>query len=337
MRILISVLWCSAVLAVVAGCAITGPTAATEPTSAWLCGPGRVGDPCGGRSGAPVDCFYVYPTASWQQTANANFDASLELREVARAQAGPFGTDCNVWAPVYRQATLRTWFSASAQDRSTAADLAYQDVEHAWDDYLAHHNNGRGVVLIGHSQGARMLRTLIHNRIDGKPVQSQLVSAVLLGGDVLVRKGSMVGGDFSSVPACTDPGQIGCVIAYSSFSKTPPSDTAFGVSPQVPDDSTVRGNPPYGPDYEVLCTNPASLHDNLQASLHGIGVGNASGGFSAQCTGGDGPHVLMVSGPGAALLPALPNDTWGLHRLDFELAQRDLVDLVAGQTATYLH
>ncbi|MCU1646980.1 MAG: hypothetical protein JWN03_7255 [Nocardia sp.] len=326
-------LWCSAVFTVVASFAVTAPTAAAEPESTWLCSPGQAGDPCGGRSGAPVDCFYIYPTASLQQTTNANFDASPELREVARAQAGPFGADCNVWAPVYRQATLHALFSGSARDRSTAADLAYQDVEHAWDDYLTHHNNGRGVVLIGHSQGARMLRTLIHNRIDGKPVQSQLVSALLLGGNVLVRKGSTAGGDFAAVPACTDPGQTGCVVAYSSFSRTPPSDTRYGVSPQVPDDSAVRGNLPYGPDYEVLCTNPAALHDNLEAPIHGI----VANGFSARCTDGDGPHVLMIEGPGAALLPALPNETWGLHLLDFTLAQRDLVNLVAAQSAAYLH
>ncbi|MET9492034.1 DUF3089 domain-containing protein [Nocardia sp. NPDC006630] len=324
-------LWCSAVLAVVTGFAVA-PTAAAAPETTWLCSPGQAGDPCGGRSAAAVDCFYVYPTASLQQTTNANFDPSPELREVARAQAGPFGADCNVWAPVYRQTTLRALFTGSVQDRSAASDLAYQDVENAWDDYLAHHNNGRGVVLIGHSQGARMLRTLIHNRIDGKPVQSQLVSAVLLGGNVLVRKGSTSGGDFASVPACTDPRQIGCVIAYSSFSKTPPADTRFGVAPQVPDDSAVRGSLPYGPDYEVLCTDPAALHDNVEAPIHGI-----ISGFTAQCTSGAGPHVLMVAGPGAALLPALPNDTWGLHLLDFNLAQRDLVDLVAAQSAAYLH
>jgi hypothetical protein len=330
-----ALLW-SALFALITTFVVAAPPASAEPASTWLCRPGQANDPCGGRSGAPIDCFYVYPTASLQQSKNANFDASPELREFAKAQAGPFGANCNVWAPVYRQTTLRTLFNGTAQERSEGRDIAYPDVERAWDDYLTHHNNGRGVVLIGHSQGTRMLRTLIHNRIDGKPLQSQLVSALLFGGDVLVRKGATVGGDFTSVPACTDPGQIGCVIAYSSYSRTPPPNTRYGLSPQSPEASVAGESLPFGPEYEVLCTNPASLRDNLDAPIRSIVAGREVDGLRAHCTSGDGPHVLLVEGQGAALLPTLPNATWGLHLYDVNLAQRDLVDLVATQSATYL-
>ncbi|MFI6431496.1 DUF3089 domain-containing protein [Rhodococcus oryzae] len=330
---------CTTLLVLVGAVAIAAPHASAAPpqesATTWLCRPGQTDDPCGGRSGAPIDCFYVYPTASLQQSVNANLDASPELRTVARTQAEPFGDKCNVWAPVYRQVTLRALFTGTAQERSAALDVAYDDVERAWDDYLAHHNNGRGVVLIGHSQGTRMLRMLIHNRIDGKPVQSQLVSALLLGGDVLVRKGSTVGGDFDSVPACTDPAQTGCVIAYSAFSRTPPPDTRYGLSPRNAGTSGTRANLPFGPEYEVLCTNPASLHDNADAPIRGVVAGREVDAFRARCTGGDGPHVLMVEGRGAALLPALPTENWGLHLLDANLAQRDLVDLVGAKSAAY--
>ncbi|MCU1644097.1 MAG: hypothetical protein JWN03_4372 [Nocardia sp.] len=317
--------------------AFAAPPASAESDTTWLCQPGQANDPCGGRSGAPIDCFYVYPTASLQQSTNTNFDASLELREVARAQTEPFGANCNVWAPVYRQVTLNALFNPPAGGVAAARDLAYQDVERAWDDYLANHNGGRGVVLIGHSQGSRMLRTLIRNRIDGKPVQSQLVSALLIGGDVLVPKGAKVGGDFTSIPACTDPAQTGCVVAYSSFTRTPPSNTRFGLPPQVPDTSEIRGTLPFGPDYEVLCTNPASLRDNASAPIHSIVAGRQLNGLNAQCTDGDEPHVLLVDGPGAALLPAVPDATWGTHLLDINLAQHDLLDLVATQTTAYQH
>ncbi|MEV0294482.1 DUF3089 domain-containing protein [Nocardia sp. NPDC050710] len=327
-------LW-SAVFALTTTFVALASPASAEPVSTWLCRPGQAGDPCGGGSGAPIDCFYVYPTASLQQSTNANFDASPELRAVASTQAGPFGVNCNVWAPVYRQVTVRALFNGTAQERSAGSDLAYQDVERAWDDYLTHHNNGRGVVLLGHSQGSAMLRILIRNRIEGKPVQSQLVSALLIGNNILVPKGATVGGDFSSVPACTDQAQTGCVIAYESFSETPPPDTRFGLSPQVPGGSAIRGDLPFGPEYEVLCTNPASLRDNDDAPIHGIVEGREVDRFRARCTGGDGPHVLMVEGPGAELLPTLPNKTWGLHLLDINLAQRDLVNLVGTQSAAY--
>ena len=84
-----------------------------------------------------------------------------------------------------------------------ALDLAYGDVLSAWQDYMAHYNNGRGVVLIGHSQGTMMLIRLVTSEIDPNPsVRARLVSALLIGGNVKVAVGQDVGGDFQNVPAC---------------------------------------------------------------------------------------------------------------------------------------
>ena len=48
-----------------------------------------------------------------------------------------------------------------------------------------------------------LLKQLIKEQIDPNPaLRKQLVSAVLLGGNVLVPKGKTVGGDFQHVPAC---------------------------------------------------------------------------------------------------------------------------------------
>ena len=38
---------------------------------------------------------------------------------------------------------------------------AYADVAEAWHTYLKRFNHGRGVVLIGHSQGTFVLRRLV--------------------------------------------------------------------------------------------------------------------------------------------------------------------------------
>ncbi|NLG54076.1 MAG: DUF3089 domain-containing protein [Rhodococcus sp.] len=313
----------------------TAQPAGSPETTTWLCQPGTPNDPCGGRADAPVDCFYVYPTASLQRTTNANFDRSPELIGTARMQAAPFAEHCNVWAPVYRQSTLQSLAGAPGPERTASLDFAYDDVESAWRDYLAHHNNGRGVILIGHSQGTRMLRNLIRNEIDGTPVQQQLVSALLIGGDVLVRKGQNVGGDFQYIPACEDTAQTGCVIAYSSYSEIP-ENPRYGRSPQTPGLSGTRGSLPYGPDYEVLCTNPASLGSTGAATVDGIGMRGRETTFTAQCTEGDDPRVLTISGPGARLLPALPDVGWGLHVLDITVAHRTLIDLVGTQTAAYI-
>ena len=103
--------------------------------------------------------------------------------------------------------------------------LGYNDVVDAWNYYLQHDNNGRGVVLVGHSQGSGVLTQLIRNEIDGKPVQSRLVSAMLLGTSLPVPRGKDVGGAFKYIPLCRSASQTGCVIAYASFRSTiPPPD-----------------------------------------------------------------------------------------------------------------
>ncbi len=71
----------------------------------------------------------------------------------------------------------------------------------AWKTYLQKYNDGRPVILMGHSQGTFVLRQLIHDHVDRKKgVRKRLVSAILLGGNVLVAEGSTVGGDFQKSP-----------------------------------------------------------------------------------------------------------------------------------------
>ena len=104
--------------------------------------------------------------------------------------------------------------------------VGYNDVVDAWNSYLANDNKGRGVVLIGHSQGSGLLQRLIPAEIDGKPVQKQLVSALILGSNLPVTNGGETGA-FKSIPTCKTADQVGCVISYVTFRDTvpPPANT----------------------------------------------------------------------------------------------------------------
>ncbi|MBY6709399.1 DUF3089 domain-containing protein [Rhodococcus sp. BP-241] len=277
------------------------PAASAAPSTTWLCRPGTA-DPCGGGTDAPVDCFYVYPTASLQPAQSANLDASPELAFAAAAQARPFDSVCNVWAPVYRQATLLSLATADGPARDAALAEAYVDIDRAWTDFLAQRDSNRGVVLLGHSQGSRMLRTLLQNRIEPDPAaRDVLVSAIIPG--ISVRTS-----DFTTVAPCADASETGCVVAYSTFSRTPPPDSRYGGD-------------------GILCTNPASLGANARTPVLG-----PLPNLTAQC---DGDNVLMIDGPGASALPTLPNATWGLHLLDLTIPQQTLVDLVRSQSAAF--
>ena len=253
------------------------PAAAAEMTpndyrddKSWLCRPGRKGDACdvdltttviaadgtmtreawSADPKAPIDCFYVYPTVSTDPGRNSDMTADPAELNVVRQQFARFGSKCRTFAPLYRQITLaglRTRLAGGASSMPFESGVQYTDVRDAWQAYLKNDNQGRGFVLIGHSQGSYILAELIKQEIDGKPIQKQLVGAYILGATLLTPKGKDVGAQFKQIPLCRKPGQLGCVVNYSAFRSTvpPPGNTLFGRS----EDPALSGS----------CTNPVTL------------------------------------------------------------------------------
>jgi pimeloyl-ACP methyl ester carboxylesterase len=342
--------------------------AQTAPT-VWLCRPGLdtptpnpTPNPCEGslattvlradgtetvrptpRPGdRPIDCFYVYPTVSTQPTPNADLTIEPAEISVAHAQASRFSSVCRVYAPMYRQLTLQTISgggTGTAQERA----IAYGDVANAWNEYLDTYNDGRPVVLIGHSQGSAMLTALLRLQIEKDPAQLDLVvSALLPGWNIEVPAGGDVGGTFQEVPACRSRTQTGCVVSYASYDVPPPPDSRFG---RVAGGDTTR---------EVLCVNPArpaggeaSLDPYFPTDRLGTTVDVTTPWvelprlYSGECTQAAGTTWLQVNA-----VPTTPTDTrpralvtngpaWGLHRSDVNLALGDLVALVRSQSRAF--
>ena len=227
---------------------IAGTALAKKGSTVWLCKPALENDPCTNpltttvintngetslekakkASRPPIDCFYVYPTVSEQPTMNANLEIEPQETQIAIDQASRFSQDCRVFAPMYPQLTLKAINEPGGVTLEGEAK-AYFGVLDAWHEYLQRYNKGRGVVLIGHSQGSALLIQMIKEAIDPDPsMRHLLVSAVLLGGNVLVPEGKLVGGDFQNIPACQAAYQTHCVIAYSTFLKEPPEGSFFG-------------------------------------------------------------------------------------------------------------
>ncbi|MBV9007278.1 MAG: DUF3089 domain-containing protein, partial [Solirubrobacterales bacterium] len=208
-----------------------GAAPAGAEGAVWLCFPGRSPDPCtpglsttvysptlkrlrvehpGAVKHPAIDCFYVYPTVSGQTTGNSNLHIDPEERSIALYQAARFSQECRVLAPMYRQVTL-DGIGLGKTTTPLNFGLPLADVRSAFHTYLVKYNDDRGFVLIGHSQGAIVLRSLIARDVDPKPaVRRRLLSAILLGGNVLVKRGSAAGGDFKHIPACRRSSQIGC-------------------------------------------------------------------------------------------------------------------------------
>ena len=358
------------VAALVLGALAAGPATAAKPV--WLCKPGLQDDPCTpGLSTTlysptlekidvhrprqvkrpTIDCFYVYPTVSDQQTGNANLNVDPEERSIALYQAARFSQHCRVYAPMYRQVTLGAILGGGLSSPPDPA-LAIKDVRRAFAYYLRHYNRGRGFVLIGHSQGAFVLRQLASSAIDAEPaVRRRLVSAILLGGNVLVKPGPRgVGGDFKNIPACRSATQLGCVIAFSTYNRPAPEDSLFGRSGD--------------PSRIVLCTNPAALgggsgiaHPIFPSEPFAPGTVIAAGiavlgltqpsppttwftlkdAYRAKCLDSKGAQVLRLTAlNGAPVANPSPTPEWGLHLLDANVALGDLVRTVRKQAAAYL-
>ncbi len=343
---------------------------AADAKVVWLCKPGQHPDPCTPGLSTTVysptlqklrvthpkavrnpkfDCFYVYPTVSDQKTVLANLTVDPEERSIALYQAARYSQYCRVFAPMYRQVTVP---ALQAGDHETPAQLKVplDDVINAFKTYLHKYSDGRGFVLIGHSQGSFVLEQLIAKLIDPNPaLRARMISAILMGGNVLVKDGKDVGGTFKHVPACRSDVQLHCVIAYSTFDQTPPADSLFGRS-------TVPGD-------HVLCTNPAALigastvdpifpsQPFAPGTLIAQGIAllklvqptpptvwsSEPGAYSARCESTAGANVLELTAlHGAQVATPSPTPGWGLHLLDANIELGDLVTLVSREARAYL-
>jgi hypothetical protein len=358
---------------------LAGLIAAAAPAATvWLCQPDLAANPCLSSEEAtielgngtsfvehaqpatnpPIDCFYVYPTVSGQTTRNATLAIEPEETQIAVEQVSRLSQVCKVYAPIYPQLTVAALNRREFTPEGVAQ--AYTGVAGAFAEYMALYNHGRGVVLVGHSQGAGMLIRLIREQVDPNPaLRRQLVSALLLGGNVTVPNGQRAGGSFQNIPACAFAAETGCVVAYSSFMHQPPAAALFGRS-ETP--LTALGGSPGGPGYEVMCVNPTLL---VQGAHRGALLSYASTTpfpgplglfvqvpsaptpwvgaprqYSARCRSGNGATWLQVTRLGPAGDPREPlletlGPLWGTHLADANIALGNFVALVGSQSRAY--
>jgi Protein of unknown function (DUF3089) len=340
----------------------------------WLCKPGLANNPCEvnidativkadgtteiekftGNPNAPIDCFYVYPTVSLDPFTQSDLIPGPEEFNVVKSQLARLGSQCRIFAPMYRQFSLgalraRMSGAGAVPTRGTPAD-ANNDVDDAWGWYLANENKGRGVVILGHSQGSGQIMRLIAAKVDGKPDQARLVSAIIMGSSVQVPVGKDVGGTFKSIPTCKSASQTGCVISFSTFrSDIPPAEKAmFG-----------RG----GDGTEAVCTNPAALGGGkatnpkaywstadkawakdktittpfvMTPGLTTTECVREAGHVYLKATFNADPNDARIDDPATDVMAqGKPDPNWGLHLNDANIAMGDLVDVLGKQAAAW--
>lgn len=235
---------------------------------AWAALPGRadsadtVPDGCGlkdGQANAPVDVFFIHPT-TYYRSYSGNADATdRRLNEFTddqcmRKQASAFNGAGRVFAPRYRQAALHNFFKRDASKSRKAFDVAYSDVKRAFTYYLENYNEGRPVIIAGHSQGSMHGARLLRDFYDGTGRQSGLVAAYLIGYHI-------PGDYFSFLPVCDSPAQTGCVVSFNTY--------GWEAEPRYT-------------DYEgAICVNPLSWKRDEKRTGRSLHQGGAPPTFDA--------------------------------------------------------
>lgn len=169
----------------------------------------------------PVDVFYLYPT-SWARKDKEEYPICSvkskamrkRARSVAASQARAFDMAGNLYAPYYRQVE-----AAFILDMDTQEQTAYYggvpkaDVMEAFDYYIRHYNNGKPFILVGHSQGAMMVKELLFDYMDKHPeVYRRMVAAYVIGYSVTEQELE----EHPYLKFAEGPDDTGVIISYNT-------------------------------------------------------------------------------------------------------------------------
>ncbi len=274
--------------------------------------------------------FFVHPTSYYNRSAwNApigDADAERYARLFLRGHASAFNQADEIWAPMYRQATVGA-FMTDAPEGQRALNAAYADVAQAFAYFLESVDADTPVVLAGHSQGGLHLIRLLNEQVAGQSIADRVAAAYVIGWPVSVAHDLPALG----LPACATANQPGCIMSWSTFAE--PADPAemleaYGKSAGL--DGVQRGNSP------ILCTNPitGTIGGEAEASANlgtlvpddDMNGGELVAGYApARC---DDRGLLLIGSPPEMGNAVLPGNNY--HVYDVPLFWRNVqVDAVS--------
>ena len=133
----------------------------------------------------PADVFFISPTACLGRYEPYFLDLSDQkekaaLAKVIRMEKGIYDKHSRFFAPYYRQAGFEV-YSFGDEFREECLRDAHEDVEDAFDYYMAHYNEGRPIIIAGFSQGADHVLRLLKAHAADERVTSRLIAAYAIG------------------------------------------------------------------------------------------------------------------------------------------------------------
>jgi hypothetical protein len=270
-------------------------------------------------SGHSAHVFFIHPTTYLERD---RWNGPLDDREsrdraalFVRSQASAFNAVADIWAPRYRQAAFGA-FLLDSKDAHEALDLAYADVERAFDTFLAAVPASDPIILAGHSQGALHLSRLLRERVAGTPLAKRVVAAYVVGWPLSLKDDV----PHLGLPACRTADEARCILSWQSFGE--PANTKL-ISDAYEKPALPGGG--HRRRADLLCTNPitgtlggvAPPSANLGTLLPSADLGSATlagGQVGARCEGG----FLLIDGAIPPLGPyVMPGNNY--HVYDYAL------------------
>lgn len=164
-----------------------------------------------------ADVFYLYPT-SLTSVTDKRWNAPINDDKINHKtdytallyQASAFAEKCRLFAPRYRQAHLKSYFTPYADSSAAAFEFAYQDVKAAFLFYINHYNQGRPFIIAAHSQGTTHALKLIKELIEGQPLQQKMICGYLIGMPVPETY-------FTGIPVCPSDTSTNCFVSWRTY------------------------------------------------------------------------------------------------------------------------
>jgi len=242
-----------------------------------------------------VDVFFVHPTGflsgkEWNSPLDPNSRTEENTKWMMANQASAFSSCCNIYAPRYRETSIFRYTSATPDIVKKSVDLAYADVERAFQYYVEHDNQGRPFIIASHSQGTQHAFRLIREHIDGTPLASRMIAAYLLGGGRDVTNAAVA--RLKTIRVCDSATETGCLVHWATYRDGSKLDDNLAA--------------------DMVCVNPLNWKRDggyAPAALHKGGV-PPSGKFSVKFWGDDSPQSVVFE----PLKAPVPHETWAACR-----------------------
>lgn len=260
-----------------------------------------------------VDVFYIYPTmyefgSNWNADVNSKFYNTLIEQLPVKYHASIFNRVGRVYVPRYRQ-ICQSCFGDTTGSKEKAVELAYSDVKRAFEYFLTHYNQGRPIILAGHSQGTMHGRRLMKEFFDHSEMKSRLVCAYFAGNPIFRE-------DYEWLQPCPDASATECYVAWSTFKEGYSNEDMEG---------RLRGN---------VCINPVSwTTDTARARTNGSILYNIESGKRHSTEVRIFNNGLRVKSNSFLMNRENPMI---MHTFDFNLFWHDVRENAALKVETYL-